>query len=206
MNETENESRLARWSRRKRQARDTEPIAPEDQPTQETPIAEDGPPDSELSEGELLEKYQLPDPESLQAGDDFSAFMRQGVPDILRRKALRVLWKSNPALANLDGLIDYGEDFTDAAVVPETIATVYQVGKGIVREVLAPDETPEEVIEADSEALVPEKPDDPVEHVDEHSAVELAQSDPDPVKTASELESTSASKPRTKRMKFSNDG
>ncbi len=86
--------------------------------------------DDDLSDIELLEKYALPDPDTMKAGDNFSAFMNEAVPDRLRRRALRVLWGSNPVLANLDELVDYGEDFTDAATVIENMQTVYKVGKG----------------------------------------------------------------------------
>ncbi|MEC8039849.1 MAG: DUF3306 domain-containing protein, partial [Pseudomonadota bacterium] len=38
---------------------------------------------------------------------------------------------SNPVLANVDMLVDYGEDFTDSAMVVENLQTAYQVGKGM---------------------------------------------------------------------------
>ena len=53
----------------------------------------------------------LPDPESLTYESDFSAFLKDGVSDEVRKLALRKLWRSNPVLANLDGLNDYDEDF-----------------------------------------------------------------------------------------------
>jgi hypothetical protein len=62
--------------------------------------------------------------------------MSKAVPDRLRRRALRRLWLANPALANLDGLLDYGEDFTDSATVIENMQTAYQVGKGMTEHVL----------------------------------------------------------------------
>jgi len=94
--------------------------------------------DAELAEktdAELLEELQLPDPDTMGPGDDFRAFMTKAVPDRLRRRALRRLWTSNPALANLDGLLDYGEDFTDKAKVLEHMQTAYQVGKGMTAHV-----------------------------------------------------------------------
>ncbi|MEO0912201.1 MAG: hypothetical protein AAFY59_04325 [Pseudomonadota bacterium] len=36
-------------------------------------------------------------------------------------------------LANVDGLVDYGGDFTDAATVLPDMKTLYEVGKGILR-------------------------------------------------------------------------
>lgn len=88
-----------------------------------------------LSDEELLVKFDLPDPDGLKMGDDFTGFMKKAVPERLRRRALRRLWTSNPTLANLDMLVDYGEDYTDAATVVENLQTAYQVGKGMMAHV-----------------------------------------------------------------------
>ncbi|MFY0691027.1 MAG: DUF3306 domain-containing protein [Paracoccaceae bacterium] len=90
----------------------------------------------EKTDEELLAELDLPDPDTLEEGDDFSAFMSKAVPDRLRRRALRRLWTTNPVLANVDGLVDYGQDFTDSAMVVENLQTAYQVGKGMMRHVL----------------------------------------------------------------------
>lgn len=103
---------------------------------------------------EVLAELNLPDPDSLGEGDDFAAFMAKAVPERLRRRALRRLWLSNPVLANLDQLVDYGEDFTDAATVMADLQTVYRVGKGMVS-----DEDLAEAAEAEDEAP-PEAADD----------------------------------------------
>lgn len=89
------------------------------------------------TDAEVLEELGLPDPDAMRMGDDFSAFLGRAVPERLRRRALRRLWLSNPVLANLDGLVDHGEDLTDAAVVVPDMKTAYQVGRGIVSKVLA---------------------------------------------------------------------
>lgn len=89
------------------------------------------------SDGEILKDLGLQDPDLMQMGDDFAAFMNSAVPERLRRRALRTLWRSNPVLANLDGLIDYGEDFTDAAMVVPNMKSAYQVGRGMLRHVEA---------------------------------------------------------------------
>ena len=125
----------SRWSRLKRETDEAKPVDAEAIPSESegnpgTDAAISGKDDAELTDLELLEKYALPDPDGMKAGDDFSAFMKQAVPDRLRRRALRVLWGSNPILANLDELVDYGEDYTDAATVVENMQTIYQVGKG----------------------------------------------------------------------------
>lgn len=56
------------------------------------------------------------DIKSLTADYDFSRFLKDDVPEFLRRKALRQLWRTNPILANLDGLNEYDLDYRDEAV------------------------------------------------------------------------------------------
>lgn len=90
---------------------------------------------AERSDEELLAELDLPDPDTLGPGDDFKAFLSEAVPARLKTRALRRLWMTNPVLANLDGLLDYGEDFTDAAMAVENIQTAYQVGKGMTAHV-----------------------------------------------------------------------
>lgn len=136
---TRKEDFASRWSRLKREKQDEPTVSSPEETADTIAATEDAihdvpakteKPDAELTDSELLEKYKLPDPDSMKAGDDFSAFMKQAIPDRIRRRALRVLWGSNPILANLDELVDYGEDFTDAATVMENMPTIYKVGKG----------------------------------------------------------------------------
>ncbi|MFY0659426.1 MAG: DUF3306 domain-containing protein [Shimia sp.] len=89
----------------------------------------------EKSDAEILAELDLPDPDALEKGDDFSVFLEKAVPERIRRRALRKLWLSNPVLANIDELVDYGEDFTDSAMAVEAIQTTYQVGKGMLEHV-----------------------------------------------------------------------
>lgn len=71
---------------------------------------------------------------ALDFKSDYSRFMQQGVPDAVRNKALRQLWASDPIMANMDGLHDYWDDYTDAAVaVPAgTLKTAYRIGRGFL--------------------------------------------------------------------------
>ncbi len=107
----------------------------------------------EKTDAEILEELNLPNPDQMGEGDDFSVFMKTIVPEHLRRRALRRLWSSNPVLANLDQLVDYGEDFTDSAVVVENLQTTYQVGKGMLKHI-------EEMARQAEEAENPPKPQD----------------------------------------------
>ena len=122
------------WSRRKAGVETEEKIALQVKDAQETAVLQAE--QAEKTDEELLLELDLPNPDEMEMGDDFSAFMSKAVPDRLRRRALRRLWLANPALANLDGLLDYGEDFTDSATVVENLQTAYQVGKGMTEHVL----------------------------------------------------------------------
>ena len=121
------------WSRRKAQvqAEEAATLAKAEQAdidAQEAALAE-------KSDAEILTELDLPDPDTLTEGDDFKVFLTKAVPARIRTRALRCLWRVNPVLANLDGLIDYGQDFTDANTVVENMQTAYQVGKGMLKHV-----------------------------------------------------------------------
>ena len=53
------------------------------------------------------------------------------MPQRLKTRALRHHWGTNPVLANLDGLLEYGEDYTDAARCVPGMKTAYKVGIGM---------------------------------------------------------------------------
>lgn len=80
----------------------------------------------------MLAKYDLPDPDNIKLGTDIKGFMRHEIPEVLRKRALRSLWKSNPVLAVLDGLNDYDEDFTMASTAGQVVNTLYKVGQGMI--------------------------------------------------------------------------
>lgn len=203
----EEEGFLNRWSRVK-----TEGNAPEAKREAETPEA---PPEKELTDAEILEKLGLPDPLTLKEGDDVRGFMSAQVPEHLRRVALRFLWRSNPVLANVDGLIDYGEDFTDAATVIENMQTVYQVGKGAAWKFKAEQEAEaaagtETEPEADMDVLhstqdVPDEavfPDEPAPPATSHPEDEPIQTVTLEGETAAERAVASAPRPRPMRFEF----
>lgn len=92
---------------------------------------------AEKTDEDILSELGLRDPDLMGLGDDFASFMQSAVPEHLRQRALRRLWRSNPVLANLDGLIDFGEDYTDAATVVPGMQTSYQVGRGLMQHITA---------------------------------------------------------------------
>lgn len=165
---------LQRWSRRKTAEKSREePIAdPIADPIQEAAAvpavasaAEDAaapgdaaPPEGE-NEDETIAPEDLPDIESLEASSDFSVFMQAGVPEELKKMALRRLWMLDPAFNEVDGLVEYGEDFTKISLA--AVKSIYQVGKGFVT---AEDEAEiEDKIEAEIEDEEGEGEDDAAE-------------------------------------------
>ncbi len=129
----------------------------------------------DMSDAEVLAALDLPDPDTLGQGDDFTVFMAKAVPDAIRRRALRTLWRSNPVLANVDMLVDYGEDFTDAATVVENLQTTYQVGKGMLKHV------EEMARQAEEKAAAASKQDDdPDDQAQDVAQSEIAAEEPEP--------------------------
>ena len=132
------ESRFERWSRRKSEARKEEQLAEQAALEAKDELSEDLTDEERelavnetLSDEEILAKYELPDPDVAELGMDIKGFMRNEIPEALRRRALRSLWRSNPVLAVLDGLNDYDEDFNAVTTGAEGVKTLYQVGKGM---------------------------------------------------------------------------
>lgn len=169
---------------------------------------------AEKSDEEILEDLGLPDPDTLEEGADFKAFMAKAVPDRIRRRALRRLWISNPALANLDGLLDYGEDFTDSAKVIENMQTAYQVGKGMLAHVeeLARQAEVKEQAEAEVASADPEPSEPIAEPAAEDKTVALHDAEPaprpaqttDPAEAREDHDEPVDLQPR-RRMRFSFD-
>ena len=119
------------------------------------------------TDDELLAEAGLPDPDRLETPEAVRDFLQAQLPQRLRNRALRQLWRLNPTLANLDGLVDYGEDFTDSATVIEGLQTTYQVGKGMLAALQADepaaveppiDELPAEELPADEPEYLAEAP------------------------------------------------
>ena len=145
---------LRRWSRRKQAARKpakdaapAKPDAPQIEPDESPAVSRD-PNEPSESPAAVDEAPDLPDIDSLTAESDFTPFMKPGVPEALKNRALRKLWRINPVFGRLDGLNDYDGDFTDAASVVKDLKTLYKVGRGFLPDpnedaaTAGPDETP----------------------------------------------------------------
>jgi len=190
---------FTRWARRKRAVAAEAEAGAAAMPAPKPDPAETAEPESEA---EVLARLRLPVPESLRLGDDFSVFMKAGVPEFLRRRALRVLWRSNPVLANLDGLNDYDADFNAPEMTKAVLATAYRVGRGFLRA-----EEEAEISHQNAEECSPEAGEAP----EATGKAEGPSAEPDHVVEANagvgeappEAEQTEADQgPRPRRMRF----
>ena len=89
--------------------------------------------DAALDDDQLLQKYGLTNPEEIEDEAGLEAFMQNGLPDRLRQMALRRMWRLNPLFRFADEMVEYGENYTDAATVIDGMTTAYQVGKGYLK-------------------------------------------------------------------------
>ena len=151
-------SLLSRWAKRKEAVREEEEVeaavaeaADEAEPeTEEEAMAL-----LEERDPELAKQISTMDLDKLSYDDDFTVFMKTKVPDIIRRKALSKLWLSHPLLANLDGLNEYDEDYTQAADAAEMVAKAFEAAR--LREEEAAKKKAKEALASNSSEPVPEE-------------------------------------------------
>jgi hypothetical protein len=145
---------LTRWSMRKthiahglevpEEADDDAALTADDADHQ----AADSDEDAALSDAELLEKYELPDPAEIEEEAGLDKFFDGKTPERLRQMALRRLWRINPFFGFVDEMVEYGEDYTDAATVIEGMQTAYQAGKGYLKQLIESDKDDENLEES----------------------------------------------------------
>jgi hypothetical protein len=122
----EDEPFLARWSRRKQEAREQAQASPDTEPVAEAApgAASAAPPaDAPLQqepEPRVLTDEDMPPIESLTDDADYSGFLSAGVSEVLRRQALRRLF-SSPKFNVTDGLDDFAEDYTQFAPLGDVV-------------------------------------------------------------------------------------
>ncbi len=100
--------------------------------------------DEDLTDEQQEVVAGLPPLETLSEESDFTPYMQANVPEFLKRKAMRVLWRSNPFFNFRDGLNDYDEDFNVVHKIIEETVGAYKVGRGHLSEDELQDMMPEE--------------------------------------------------------------
>tara|TARA_R110001592_G_scaffold330696_1_gene612973 strand:+ start:6882 stop:7415 length:534 start_codon:yes stop_codon:yes gene_type:complete len=132
--ETETNSRLARWSERKLAHAPAVSEAPVPE-SADSQVGSQVDSQANARADDTPEDLDLPDIESLTGESDFTAFMKEGVPEDLKNLALRKLWRSDPVYANLDGLNDYDPEHVTflvqaAEVAKEMLGKALKGGEG----------------------------------------------------------------------------
>jgi hypothetical protein len=107
---------LARWSRRKREAKVAAdapaPAQTAETPNPASPVTAEDPANAEV------DLSSLPPIDSITAATDVTAFLRQGIPQDLSRAALRRAWAADPAIRDFVGLAENAWDFNDPHAMP----------------------------------------------------------------------------------------
>ena len=143
---------LSRWSARKNSIAKGEVVSDEKSIEVQEDLIEAEDEDAALTDEELLKKYELIDPKEIKDEIGLSQFLEGNVPERLRQMALRRLWHLNPLFGHVCDMVEYGEDYTDAATVIEGMQTAYQVGKGYNTKPLEAEAAePESVVTAEAD-------------------------------------------------------
>lgn len=139
---------LSRWSRRKRAA-DTEPAM--DLPAVPSATLPEEPEDAaqHAANRAAAEAVEIA---RLTRESDLSVFFRKGVPGALKNRALAAVWRSDPVYSNLDGLVEYGQDYTDPKRIMTSFTSAWQAGCGYLREAAAMAEDADRVCTPTQEA------------------------------------------------------
>lgn len=159
---------LSRWSRRKQAiARGEAPVEPVPPEAVTTPAAVPDhavPGDAPIAKPAVAEEApfdiaSLPSIESLTAESDITAFLARGVPQILKRQALRRIWSLDTGIRDFVGPADYAWDFNAPDGVPGfSLDLPGDVKKLLAQAIGAP---PEPEPEARDGAEIPAEPDGP---------------------------------------------
>ncbi len=147
--ETRSEGFFARWSRRKRAAREGVAVEPEP----EVPPPGEGPPQAaaDAAAEEPVDLAHLPKIEEITAETDLSAFFRKGVPAALRNAALRRAWSLDPTIRDFIGPADYAWDWNTPGGVPDFLDGVGETPaiRALVERMFSPPSTPLRAAEED---------------------------------------------------------
>jgi len=148
---------LSRWSARKTAVAQSETA--EAEARIEAKRLEEAQPEIEAQEAENRKIAEAIDIDVADYETDFTPFLKDGVPAALRRRAMRAMWRTNPILANVDGLNDYDEDFRIVEGAFETVKSTWEVGRGyagkakeVSQEMKSRDEEIRKAIEAEKDS------------------------------------------------------
>jgi len=108
---------LARWSRRKHQAKAGDAAPEPDKLVDAKDLTPPGDISEEIARSEA-DLSNLPPINAIDATTDITAFLRKGIPQELSREALRRAWTADPAIRDFVGLAENAWDFNDPNAMP----------------------------------------------------------------------------------------
>lgn len=120
----ESDNIFARWSRRKQTVQDSERQAPPPVPEQagrdaaKEEAGQAAPQDAAAGSEALPPAVPLPRLEDITAETDLSAFLQEGVPETLKRAALRKSWSLDQAIRDYIGPSENAWDFNAPGAIP----------------------------------------------------------------------------------------
>ena len=106
-------------------------------------------PERELTPEEEEVVSALPPLENLDKDSDFTPFLAHNIPEFIRNRALKILWRSDPLFGFQDGLDDYAENFRVIdKLIDAATQSSYKPGQGYDQPEDANVEGDEETLEA----------------------------------------------------------
>jgi len=150
---------LQRWSKRKAAVKNENPaladdeslddqnqaLAAEEKPEASLEAAED-----DLTDEDLCTKYELTHPDQCEDPEQLDDFFNRPLPDRLKQLAMRRMWRLNPLFRFADEMVEYGENYTDAATVLPDMQSAYKVGKGYFDKLMAEKAEAEDAVAEDA--------------------------------------------------------
>jgi len=102
---------LSRWARLKRES------AAELAPARDTALCEPAPEPLDPRAAPPIDLAELPPIESISAESSIAAFLQAGVPEDLRRAALRSAWVTDPSIRDFVGIAENQWDFNGEGTI-----------------------------------------------------------------------------------------
>lgn len=146
MDKPDDKGFLSRWSARKAEAR----AKAEDAAQAPAPV------EAEADLPVPVDPAELPSIEDLTEDSDYTVFLRKGVPDAMRKAALRKLWVTEPSVVNYRPLVEYAWHNNEPGFGP--LLPTDNVEEMLKRIFSGSPEIPKEADEA-GEAVATEAPD-----------------------------------------------
>ena len=132
MTRDDGERFLSRWSRLKKEVRQTEGVAPEPNAPPAPPVASTTVPQKESSAASPAAEPQLPPIDTLKGlASEYTEFLKPGVDESLRRSALKKLF-SDPYFETFERFEAYCEDYTKGEPIPAAMLRTLEHAKGLL--------------------------------------------------------------------------